>query len=101
MEFEGVLLNTLLKTNSVADWETILANTIGSVAGDDHTLCLAAYGYGSYSALQKSFTKRYSLLERSYLAPVANIPVEDREGRFALWSSYRDNYMRYIKDGLA
>lgn len=101
MEFEGVLLETLSKTKCVADWERELANTLGSIAGDDHTLCLAAYGYGNYSTLQKSFVRRYEYIEKHYLLPVSNLPVEDRESRFELWSSYRDNYMRYIKDGLA
>lgn len=101
MEFEGVLLETLLKTKCVADWECELATTLGSIAGDDHTLCLAAYGYGNHTTLQKSFVKRYEYIEKHYLLPVSNIPVEDRESRFELWSSYRDNYMRYIKDGLA
>lgn len=101
MEFEGVLLDTLLNADCVADWENSLANALGSIAGDDHTLCLAAYGYGSYQNLQKSFAGRYSHLKENYLVPVANIPVENRDGRFALWNSYRNNYMRYIKDGLA
>lgn len=101
MEFEGVLLETLLKTKCVADWERELVHTLGSIAGDDHTLCLAAYGYGNYATLQKSFVRRYEYIEKHYLLPVSNIPVEDRESRFELWSSYRDNYMRYIKDGLA
>lgn len=101
MEFEGVLLDTLLKTDCVADWETELANAIGAVAGDDHALCLAAYGYGSYPTLQKCFARRYEYLERHYLAPVSQMPLEDRNGRFELWGSYCVNYMRYIKDGLA
>ena len=101
MEFEGVLLETLLKTKCVAEWETELATTIGSVAGDDHTLCLAAYGYGGYAVLQKSFARRYEYLKKHYLIPVSNMPVEDRESRFELWGSYCDNYMRYIKDGQA
>ena len=101
MEFEGVLLETLLKTKCVADWENELANSIGSVAGDDHTLCLAAYGYGSYPALQNSFARRYEYIEKHYLLPVSNMPVEDRDSRFELWGSYCDNYMRYIKDGQA
>ena len=99
MEFEGVLLNTLLKTKCVADWEKELASSIGTVAGDDHTLCLAAYGYGSYAALQKCFARRYEYIEKHYLIPVSNMPIEDRDSRFELWSSYCDNYMRYIKDG--
>lgn len=101
MEFEGVLLETLLKAKCVADWESEVANTLGSVAGDDCALCLAAYGYGSYTALQKSFVRRYEYIEEHYLRPVSNIPVEDRESRVELWTSYRENYMRYIKDGLA
>ena len=101
MEFEGVLLETLLKTKCVADWENELANTLSAVAGDDHTLCLAAYGYGSYPALQKSFAGRYEYIEKHYLLPVSNMPVEDRDSRFELWGSYCDNYMRYIKDGQA
>lgn len=100
MEFEGVLLETLLSTQCAAEWESRLADRVSAVAGDDHTLCLAAYGYGSYEALQNSFAKRYEYLENYYLVPVSNIPVEDRNSRFELWSSYSGNYMRYIQGGL-
>lgn len=101
MEFEGVLLETLLRTNCVADWENELADCISAVAGDDHTLCLAAYGFGSYPELQKSFIRRYEYIEKHYLLPVSTMPLEDRDSRFELWGSYCDNYMRYIKDGQA
>ena len=97
MEFEGVLLETLLRTQSVSGWESKLADTISSVAGDDHALCLAAYGFGSYDAVQNSFARRYEYLEKHFLIPVSGIPVEDRDSRFELWGLYSDNYMRYIK----
>jgi hypothetical protein len=100
MEFEGVLLKTLLQTSCVADWETALADAISSVAGDDHALCLAAYGYGSYEMLQERFVERYKYLEKYYLTPVSEMPLVDRESRFKLWGSYAGNYMRFIKDGL-
>lgn len=101
MEFEGVLLETLLKTKSIAEWESSLANTLSSVAGDDCTLCLAAYGYGSYSSIRNSFTPRYEYIDKYYLLPVSNLSIEDRESRFNLWNLYRDDYLRYEKDGLA
>lgn len=101
MEFEGLLLDSLLKTQCVADWERRLADAISSIAGDDHTLCLAAYGYGSFSAIQERFAGRYEYIEKNYLLPVSGISIEDRESRFELWNSYRDNYLRHIKDGLA
>lgn len=100
MEFEGLLLETLLTTNCVAEWENELTHTLGSIAGDDHTLCLASYGFGNYETIQKSFVGRYNYIKTNYILPVLRIPVEDRESRFKLWNSYRDNYMRYIKDGL-
>ena len=98
MEFEGILLRTLLLSKCVADWETELASAIGSVAGDDYTLCLATYGYGSFSTLQKSFVNRYEYIEKHYLIPVSKMSVKDFDGRNELWGSYCDNYMRYIKD---
>lgn len=101
MEFEGVLLETLLKTDCAAQWESELAGRIGAVAGDDSTLCLAAYGYGSYTGLQQAFAKRYSQLQADYLQAVAKLPLEDRESRFSLWETYRNQYMRHTKDGQA
>lgn len=100
MEFEGMLLRTLLKAQSPAQWEDLLAECIGEVAGDDHTLCLAAFGYKRFSALQKSLSGRYDRILKAYLEPVSRIPVEDRGSRYQLWQQYRADYMRYLKDGL-
>ena len=98
MEFEGILLETLLESKCVAEWERKLIDVIGSIAGDDHTLCLAAYGYGSYETIKNSFAKRYDFVEKNYLIPVSIIPIEDRDSRFALWELYRNDYMRFIKE---
>lgn len=97
MEFEGMLLHTLLETNSIAQWEDQLQKLIASYSGDDHTLCLAAFGYGSYEALRKSFEMRYDVLRAEYLNAVWQMPVEDRQSRRKLWSSYRKNYMKYVE----
>lgn len=99
MEFEGLFLETLLETNCAADWEQALSDIIGSVAGDDHTLCMAAYGFGSYTAIQAAFANRLTYLKEKYLCHVSNMPLEDRDSRYKLWESYRDNYMRYAKEG--
>ncbi len=101
MEFEGILLNTLLQTKSADQWENKLAELISSIAGDDSTICLASYGYGKFAALQQAFANRYAYLEKQYLAPISKMPPEDKDGRISLWESYRDNYMRHIKDGQA
>lgn len=99
MEFEGLLLRTLLAAKNVAQWEKTLADAIGSFAGDDHALCLAAFGYEGFDELKYSFNERTMHLWNTYIQPVENVPVEQREPRFALWEMYKQDYLRYLKDG--
>ena len=56
MEFEGVLLETLLKTKCVADWENELAGSIGAVAGDDHTFSNTTIANGQTATFSYTFT---------------------------------------------
>ena len=99
MEFEGLLLRTLLASKNVAHWEQILADAIGSFAGDDHAMCLAAFGYEGFDELKYSFNERTMHLWNTYIQPVENLPAEQREPRFALWEMYKHDYLRYLKDG--
>lgn len=99
MEFEGMLLETLQQAQTPAQWEQCLAEAIGSVAGDDHAMVMASFGYGSFKALQTSLAQRWQWLQENYILPVQSIPLEDRQGRFVLWESYRGNYFRMLKDG--
>lgn len=101
MEFEGILLNTLLNADTPAEWERKMEEHIGRSAGDDHTLCLASFGYISFAALQKSLANRYAYVSEKYLKPVEKLPVDDRQSRYELWNQYQADYMRYLKDGLA
>lgn len=101
MEFEGLLLHSLLNADSPAQWESLMAENIGSIAGDDHTLCLAAVGYRDFALLQNSFQSRYAHLLEQYLRPVSELPVDDRQSRFALWETYKTDYMRFLEDGQA
>lgn len=99
MEFEGILLDTLLQANSADAWEQALCSCLGSTAGDDYTLCLAAFGYGSLEALQASLAHRAQLLRSQYLEQVAALPIEDRQSRQALWQQYRQSYFRFTQNG--
>lgn len=101
MEFEGLVLETLLASDCVAQWEARLKNAVAAYAGDDHTLCLAAFGYSDFGSLQNSVRKRYALLKEQYLDLVAQLPMEDRQSRRMLWDRYAAEYCRYIKDGQA
>ena len=77
----------------------ITDKAIGSVAGDDHTLCLAAVGYRDFAQLQQSCAARYAFLYQNYLVPLSTLPLEDRQTRYEMWKQYRSHYSRYLKDG--
>ena len=100
MEFEGLLLATLLHAKFPAEWEAGLADAISAVSGDDHALCLASYGFGSFPAIQQEFSERFAYLNKYYLQHVSKLPVTDRESRKKLWAYYRKGYARFIEDGL-
>ena len=96
MEFEGILLDTLMQARTPAQWETMMADIISSVAGDDHAMELAAFGYGDFDVIKHSFRDRYALLSEKYLRPVQAMEDGDREGRRALWQTYRADYLRFV-----
>lgn len=97
MEFEGVLLSTLLSASCPNDWATALSEQIGSVAGDDYTLVMAVFGFQSFENLKQAFSKRYTFLCKNYLAKLAALPLNDAATRRLLWESYRPEYTKYIE----
>ncbi len=99
MEFEGILLNSLIASSSAAEWETALAEQINAVSGDDHTITMAAFGYNGFEDLKNAFQTRYRHLYERYLLPVSQMNIEDRQSRFALWQQYKPDYLRFLKDG--
>lgn len=99
MEFEGMVLQSLQGAQTPEQWENAMARLIGSVAGDDHCLCLAAFGYGSFGALKDAFRERFAHLASTYLEPVSKLPLEDRQSRYGLWNAYRQDYFRFMKGG--
>lgn len=97
MEFEGMLLHSLLNADNPTQWEQKLQEMIGQTAGDDHTICLAAFGYPSFVSMQRNLSKRYEEILKAYLNPITELPTEDRESRQKLWQQYRGDYMRYLE----
>lgn len=98
MEFEGILLSSLLSASSAAEWERLLSEQIGMVAGDDYTLVMAVVGFGSFDRLKQSFASRYDHLRSRYLTNIESLPLSDIDNRRRLWDDYKEEYIKYIKD---
>ena len=93
MEFEKLLLSTLLSSESIVQWQNALDEQFKNIAGDDYTMSLMSVGYGSFRKLKESCEKRYRYLERTY--PL--LPDTDEQELFRQWAVYRPDYEMYQK----
>lgn len=100
MEFEGILVRTLLEAHSAEQWEDNLKKLIGSVAGDDQSLCMAALGFDSFENMKRLFSRRYITLNSQFLEPVSKFQLDDQASRKQLWLQYKPTYCRFMKDGI-
>lgn len=93
MEFEYMLIETLLSSRSVSEWERNLSEVIGKVAGDDYTLSGVVLDYGDFEKMRRSFADRGNALYRDYISKIGNM---SREEKTLLWNQYKKNYYRLL-----
>ncbi len=93
MEFEYLLLDTLLRAKSIVEWERDLKTFLQSVAGDDFSLCGCSFGYGSFETLQSQFKQRRSFLLSEYIEGIEKKTIEEKT---SLWHDYSVHYSRHL-----
>ncbi len=89
MEFEYMLINTMLKSESVEEWETKLGEYMRSYAGDDYTLAVAVYGYRNFRMVKRSYETREKILYNKYISQLAGA---SEERLIELWDEYKEGY---------
>lgn len=95
MEFEALLLRTMLSASSPAEWEAFLQKEIGAVAGDDQSLSMAAFGFDTFENMKKSFAARGELLSR-----LTTAMGDSTSKRWAAWDVYKSNYYCLTEGGI-
>ncbi len=96
MEFEHLLLSTLLRSPNAQSWEQELGMEIGKRSGDDYTLCGAAFGFGSFDAIKRQLARRGDSLYRTYIYGLEECSPEEKQ---QLWLHYKDHYQRLLCRG--
>lgn len=89
MEFEYLLLQTLDKSESFAEWKTRLTKEICAVSGDDFSMHICVLGCGGISGAKKVFKKRKNCLKKEYIKKIASADEEKLE---KLWKDYKEEY---------
>lgn len=89
MDFEYVLLDAIMRSNSFAQFENTLKEAILSVTGDDSTCIMSFYGWNSYDNVKRKLAKRYDNVS----SIVATIESSEKgkldETLESVWKEYR------------
>ncbi|MCD7959428.1 MAG: hypothetical protein LUF89_08135 [Ruminococcus sp.] len=92
MDFERVLLETLLSANNPQEWENHLGQAIKKCAGDDYTLMIMSVEFDSYLEMKNYFFNRFVSLKNNFIQPSKNA---DEETLKKLWEQYKASYYRW------
>lgn len=92
MDFEYILLNSLINSKSAEQWEKNLFDEVIPVAGDDFAVVIAAYGFGSFEECRRFYMKRYQYMKSNYIDKMYE-EMPDSE-LFLLWELYKKEYYR-------
>ena len=90
MDFEHVLLDSLMKANNFAQFENIFKESIVKVTGDDSTCIMSFYGWGSFENVKQRLSERYDYLSsviNSLDAAMNSDSFEDTLKK--IWGDYR------------
>ena len=89
MEFEYLILYTMLCSENVVEWRDKLKESIGRYSGDDYTMSLAAFGFENFDSIKKYFSGRANSIYEKYIIRLDNA---DDEQIAKLWNDYKTNY---------
>ena len=91
MEFEKLLIDTLLSAKSWDSWQRKLRNLIGKMAQDDATLLIEPCGVEAMADLQACMAPRREVLQKQFITPVRR-HRKDLDYIREKWQQYRENY---------
>ena len=94
MEFEYLLIDTLLESQNVLEWEGRLKDIFINVSGDDFSFTGLSIGFGTFQNLQNSFRPRVSYLHSSFISKLKDASLEEKK---RLWGLYKGRYELYIR----
>ena len=92
MEFEETLLETLDKAESLAEWQTLLAERTGAVASDDYTMEVLSVGFATFAGLKSLFRPTIERFRERYGKKIGE--SKTREDLRAIWDTYKLFYLR-------
>lgn len=93
MEFEYILLSTLLGARNINEWKYLLQQEFAGRSGDDQTIAVEAVGFDSFQSMQGCYAGRFE-----YISAIHGFCASDSSAETAqrIWNGYRAHYYRFV-----
>ena len=90
MDFEYLILNTVMNSSSFSQFENTLKEEIKRVTGDDSTCIMSFYGWNSFDNVKKRLAKRYESLSSVIRSLDAVVGTKDFDNvLLEAWNYYK------------
>ncbi|EAR20365.1 hypothetical protein NB231_06820 [Nitrococcus mobilis Nb-231] len=113
MEFEFVVLRSLMSSKNMQAWADDLAERLQASAGDDVSIVLHPLGFDSFDDLKALYKRRLDELKEQFIAPLealkdkraqlekelASLKAEEKQKTKEAWDQYRVTYEQYLHEG--
>ena len=93
MHFEYLVLDSMLRAESISEMEKSLHERLTQIAGDDFTLTGAVFGFETFKQMKEYYRKRYEVLFQKY---IEHFRESSKDQRLGLWQEYRGGYEKYL-----
>jgi len=101
MEFEYELLSNLMEASTPNDYTRRLGILFDEVAGDDYTMGVLDFYFGTFQNQKKLLSDRLKEVTLKYSRPLSDCrrdqPKKAQDMARALWNEYRIGYERYFE----
>lgn len=94
MVFEYTILDALERAKTPRELKKNLGAELSAYAGDDLTLGMAAFDFGTFVNMKRVLKKRYEMMDARYISRMQE--ANDYEQLEEMWQEYRKEYERYL-----
>ncbi|HET8700692.1 MAG TPA: hypothetical protein VFL97_03390 [Nitrococcus sp.] len=113
MDFEFVILNSLMSSESMQIWADELAERLKATAGDDISMLLQPLGFDSFDDITYFYKKRLDKLSEQFVEPLETLQEKQtqlekelaalraaaKEKTKEAWGQYGVTYEQYLHEG--
>lgn len=113
MDFEFVILSSLMSSESMQAWAEELAERLQASAGDDISMVVHPLGFDNYEDLKAFYKRRLDELNAQFIDPLENLQDKQaqleeelasvraaaKEKTQQVWGQYRVTYEQYLHEG--